>query len=138
MQLRDFVKEVLTQIVDGVRDAQEPNGGAFVVPASDGGHKYAEHPRFASSARLKSTIVDFDVAVTVEESDKAGGKAGVKVFSFQIGVDGELASKSSTVSRVQFAVPLLLPESKREWHKEERVTDPSDKPIAAGNVNGGG
>ena len=123
MELRDFVKEVLTQIVDGVRDAQQPNGGAFVVPAGDGGHKYAEHPRFASSARIKSTIVDFDVAITAEDSDKAGAKAGVKVFSVQFGAEGEIASKNSTVSRVQFAVPLLLPESNREWHKEERENE---------------
>ncbi len=123
MELRDFVKEVLTQIVDGVRDAQQSNGGAFVVPAGDGGHKYAEHPRFASSARIKSTIVDFDVAITAEDSDKAGAKAGVKVFSVQFGAEGEIASKNSTVSRVQFAVPLLLPESKREWHKEDRESE---------------
>ena len=123
MELRDFVKEVLTQIVDGVRDAQQPNGGAFVVPTGDGNHKYAEHPRFASSARIKSTIVDFDVAITVEDSDKAGAKAGVKVFSVQFGAEGEIASKNSTVSRVQFAVPLLLPESKREWHKEKRESE---------------
>ncbi|MBB5205379.1 hypothetical protein HNQ51_002698 [Inhella inkyongensis] len=121
MQLRDFVKEVLTQIVDGVRDAQEANGGAFVVPAGDGGHKYAEHPRFASSARIKSTIVDFDVAITAEDSDKAGAKAGVKVFSVQFGAEGEITSKNSTISRVQFAVPVLLPESKRAWHEEERI-----------------
>ena len=78
MQLREFIKEVLTQIVAGVRDAQEPNGGAFVVPAGDGGHKYADHPRFAASARLKSTIVDFDVAVTAEDADKVESGAGVR------------------------------------------------------------
>jgi hypothetical protein len=123
MQLREFIKEVLSQIVDGVRDAQEQNGGAFVVPAGDGGHKYAEHPRFAASARLKSTIVDFDVAITAEESDKAEGGAGVKVLSIQFGAKGEVSSKDTTVSRVQFAVPLLLPESKREWHKEARDSE---------------
>lgn len=123
MQLREFIKEVLTQIVDGVRDAQEQNGGAFVVPAGDGSHKYAEHPRFAASARLKSTIVDFDVAITAEEADKVGGGAGVKVFSFQFGANGEMSSRDTTVSRIQFAVPLLLPESKREWHKEERQNE---------------
>lgn len=120
MQLREFIKEVLTQIVDGVRDAQEPNGGAFVVPGGDGGHKYADHPRFAASARLKSTIVDFDVAVTAEDAGKIGGGAGVKVMSIRFGATGETMTKDTTVSRVQFAVPLLLPESKREWHKEER------------------
>ncbi|MBL0085178.1 MAG: hypothetical protein IPP44_00450 [Ideonella sp.] len=120
MQLREFIKEVLTQIVDGVRDAQESNGGAFVVPSGDGGHKYAEHARFAASARLKSTIVDFDVAITAEDADKAEGGGGVKVFAIQFGAKGEISSKESTVSRVQFAVPLLLPESKRQWHAESR------------------
>ncbi len=118
MQLREFIKEVLTQIVDGVRDAQGSNGGAFVVPKGDGGHKYAEHPRFAASARLKSTIVDFDVAITAEDNNKVEGSAGIKVIAVQFGAKGETSSKDSTVSRVQFAVPLLLPESKREWHKE--------------------
>lgn len=123
MQLREFVKEVLTQIVDGVRDAQQLNGGAFVVPAGDSGHKYADHPRFASSARLKSAIVDFDVAIMAEEADRTGASGGVKVFSVQFGAHGEVSSKDTTVSRVQFAVPLLLPESKREWHKEELGSD---------------
>jgi hypothetical protein len=120
MQLREFIKEVLNQIVDGVRDAQKSNGGAFVVPTGDGGHKYADHARFAGNARMKSTIVDFDVAITAEDSDKVEGGAGVKVFSLQFGAKGEVASKDTTVSRVQFAVPLLLPESEREWHKEPR------------------
>lgn len=124
MQLREFIKQVMTQIVDGVRDAQEQNGGAFVVPAGDGGHKYADHPRFAASARLKSTIVDFDVAITAEDADKVEGGAGVKVFSIQFGAKGEASTKDTTVSRVQFAVPLLLPESKREWHKEGRNEEP--------------
>ncbi|QWF70570.1 hypothetical protein KEF85_14765 [Methylomonas paludis] len=120
MQLREFIKETLTQIVDGVRDAQEPNGGAFIVPAGDGGHKYADHPRFSASARLKSTIVDFDVAITAEDSDKVEGSGGIRVLSIQFGAKGEAASKDTTVSRIQFAVPLLLPESQREWHKEGR------------------
>lgn len=120
MQLREFIKETLTQIVGGVRDAQEQNGGAFVVPAGDGGHKYADHPRFAANARLKSTVVDFDIAVTAEDSDKVEGGGGIRVLSVQFGAKGEVSTKDTTVSRVQFAVPLLLPESKREWHKEDR------------------
>jgi hypothetical protein len=121
MQLREFIKTVLTEIVDGIRDAQDKNGGAFVVAAGDGGHKYAEHPRFSGSARLKSTIVDFDVAVTAEDTDKLEGGAGIKVLSIQFGGKGETSIKDMTVSRIQFAIPLLLPESKREWHLETRT-----------------
>jgi hypothetical protein len=121
MQLREFIKTVMTEIVEGVRDAQDQNGGAFIVPAGDGGHKYADHPRFAASARMKSTIVDFDVAITAEDAAKIEGGAGIKVLSIQFGAKGENSTKDTTVSRIQFAVPLLLPESKREWNKEART-----------------
>jgi hypothetical protein len=118
MKLSEFVQEVLTEIISGIRAAQSIDGGAFVVPSGDGGHDYAKHPRVSSSARLKSTIVDFDIALTVEDSSKGGGGGALKVFGMGANVQGEVSSKDTTVSRIQFAVPLLLPESQRQWHEE--------------------
>jgi hypothetical protein len=60
-----------------------------------------------------------------ESASKLAPRAGsgvshqpVKVFGIGANVQGELASKDTTVSRIQFAVPILLPTSEREWHKE--------------------
>jgi len=97
MNLDEFVKEVLSQIISGIRSAQAMEGGAFVVPAGDGGHNYAQHPRVSSSGRIKSTIVDFDIALTVEDSNKGSGSGGLKVFGIGASVQGELASKDTTV-----------------------------------------
>lgn len=118
MKLSEFVQEVLTEVVAGIRAAQSGEGGAFIVPGGDGGHDYAKHPRLSASARLKSTIVDFDIAVTVEDSSKGGGGGGIKVFGVGANLQGELTSKDTTVSRIQFAVPVLLPESQRDWYQE--------------------
>ena len=118
MKLSEFVQEVLTEIVAGIRAAQTVDGGAYVVPSGDGGHEYAKHPRVSSSARLKSTIVDFDIALTVEESNKGAGAGALKVFGIGVNINGELTSRDTTVSRIQFAVPILLPESQRQWHEE--------------------
>ncbi|TXG94011.1 MAG: hypothetical protein E6R09_18180 [Rhodocyclaceae bacterium] len=118
MNLDEFIKEVLSQIISGVRGAQERDGGALVVPDGDGGHDYAKHTRVSSSARIKSTIVDFDIALTVEDSTKGTGGGGLKVFGMGANVQGELSSKDTTVSRIQFAVPILLPTSTRKWHNE--------------------
>lgn len=118
MKLSEFVQEVLSEVVAGIRAAQAGDGGAFVVPGGDGGHDYAKHPRLSSSARLKSTIVDFDIAVTVEDSSKGGAGGGIKVFGIGANLQGEQSSKDTTVSRIQFAVPVLLPESQRDWHAE--------------------
>jgi hypothetical protein len=70
------------------------------------------------SARLKSTIVDFDIAVTAEDAIKGGGEGGIKVLGLGGKASGELSSRDTTVSRIQFAVPILLPQSQRNWHEE--------------------
>ncbi|MFC7513574.1 hypothetical protein ACFQUU_01005 [Herbaspirillum sp. GCM10030257] len=118
MKLDEFIKEVLSEIVSGIRSAQEVDGGAFIVPGGDGGHQYANHPRVSSSARLKSTIVDFDIALTVEESSKSSGSGGVKVVGIGANIQGESTLKDTKVSRIQFAIPILLPESQKDWFKE--------------------
>jgi len=118
MNLDEFVKEVLSQIVSGIRHAQSVEGGAYIVPASDGGHEYAKHSRVSSNARYKSTIVDFDIALTVEDSSKGVGGGSLKVFSFGAKAEGEVTSKDTTVSRIQFAIPIMLPTSERDRNKE--------------------
>jgi hypothetical protein len=44
VKLSEFVQEVLSEVVAGIRTAQTGDGGAFVVPGGDGGHAYATHP----------------------------------------------------------------------------------------------
>jgi len=53
--------------------------------------------------------ISFDVAITAE--DTATGGAKVKVLSGILGGDigGEKGSKNSVASRIQFAIPVLLP-----------------------------
>ncbi|MBK8816675.1 MAG: hypothetical protein IPN42_14745 [Methylococcaceae bacterium] len=118
MNLDEFVKEVLTKIVAGIREAQANDGGAFIVPAGDGGHAYANHSRVSSNGKLKSTIVDFDIALTVEDSSKTSGGGGLKVAGIGANLEGESSSKDTKISRIQFGIPILLPESQKKWHEE--------------------
>lgn len=119
MELDEFVKTVLSKIVSGIREAQEIEGvGAFIVPSGIGGHDYANHPRVSIKARLSSTIVDFDIAVTVEEGKTASGGGGLMVAGIGAKLEGESSWKDTRVSRIQFAVPILLPESQKKWHLE--------------------
>ena len=117
MEIEEFVSSVLKQIVNGVLDAQKDEKvGEFISAWGDGGHEYAKHPRLSSSARLKSTIVDFDLAVTAENAGSISGGAGLKVAAFgaEIGAkgDGQKSTKDIAVNRIQFAVQILLPERK--------------------------
>jgi len=94
VDIKEFISETLSQIVDGVVEAQQrtKEKRAVVVPH----HEYFKR-------------VGFDVAVTVVESMEKTGKAGITVWSVGGGVSGKSEKSSSTVSRIQFEIPIELP-----------------------------
>ncbi|ESW88667.1 hypothetical protein NKH47_14765 [Mesorhizobium sp. M1060] len=103
MDLDEFISETLGQILSGIAKAQGTDIGKNVNAAFPGvlGSNLSALPEFGVFAR-----VDFDVAVTAETS--VGGKGSIRVWG--IGAEGGKDSKSQTVSRVVFAVPLRLPD----------------------------
>ena len=115
MDLKEFVAESLRQIMDGVAEAKIHGTkiGADVNPAGNLGHytKMAEGvlSREVNGGWQYAQNVSFDVAVTtIEESHTRGGaKLAVAVFSAGGGKQSDLTN--SSVSRVQFTVPVFLP-----------------------------
>jgi len=112
MELRSFVRECLEQIASGVADAQRgelvKEAGATVNPYPHGiGKKIAESS--IQGGDWVAQMVDFDVAVTAQES--AGSKATIGVVAgiFGAGTQGTLAQETSSVSRIRFCVPVVLP-----------------------------
>lgn len=112
MDVKEFISEALTQIVDGVVDAQQQTKekNAVIVPCYK---------------NLKT--VTFDIAVTVIEGKETSGKAGISVWSIGAGVGGKTESSSSTVSRIKFEIPLELPEgSERPKEREHAKRHPME------------
>jgi hypothetical protein len=55
-------------------------------------------------------LVDFDVAITVEEDTGTNAHAKLKVASIlSLGVGGESGNKSSATNHISFKVPMALP-----------------------------
>jgi hypothetical protein len=87
MELKEFVKKVLTDLVQGVEEARSAS------------------PRDMHLYDKENKTVEFDIAVTVEDIDKTSGKAGIRVLQFvEAGGDVAKEIKNSTVSRVKFGV----------------------------------
>lgn len=113
MDLKDFVSQTLTSILEGVADAQNKAGemNAFVNPGGlmRNASNIADNSIWDNRTNNFAQHVKFDVAVTAEDSATGGAK--IKVLSGILGgeLGGEKANKNSIVSRVQFAVPVLLP-----------------------------
>lgn len=113
MQLDDFIASTLSQIVSGVKQARERTGLSDLggrpshVPAIN-----RENPDVVlmGAGKAAAQAIRFDVALTVTESAGMSAKVGVVSGLINGGVSGNEDAKNTSVSRVQFAIPLTLPE----------------------------
>lgn len=92
MDLKDFTQKVIVDIVQGVSEAKQKTGQNVYFPLAlpkDG------HTR----------TIEFDVAVSIENTTDAEGRGDIKVLEFlQAGGGISRITKNSTVSRIKFGV----------------------------------
>lgn len=113
MDLKDFIKASLIDIVSAVKETQETvKEYATISPLVTDGNKW-------HAVRMKDGIanvskIDFDVAVTTESKDNAqnGIEAGIKVagvFNMGLGSKGSASETAQNISRIRFSIPVILP-----------------------------
>ena len=115
MDIKDFIKESLLQIVDGIKEpntALEANGASIPTKGVAGEGVWCTLVKDKNNPHTRLAMrVDFDLAVTVTQSDnlKAGG--GISIASLvNAGTTCENSSQSESVSRIRYTIPLELPE----------------------------
>lgn len=117
MDLREFVSVALSQIVDGILDAQNyvKDKRAIINPAQNSEGLYI--PRFKDRAYFIRDV-EFDVAITITSEDKSRGGIGVVASFIGAGLEAETRQADSNVSKIKFSIPVLFP-------MEERTDQPS-------------
>ena len=118
MDLKEFIKESIVQIAQGIEEANKeleksPSmvNPMHVVANSDSAQAYARtrKPSHDNPGTRIVEKVEFDVAV-VAETDK-GGKVGAKlsIASIGIGAEGGTKSTNKSESRIKFSIPMVYP-----------------------------
>lgn len=112
MELREFVAETLVQIVEGVQEAQTrtKDHGARVNPHLTTSADLAVKQGILIASGSAAQLVQFDVALTAKEGTGTKGGIGVVAGIFTLGSTGQSQAENSSVSRVKFSVPLVLPD----------------------------
>ena len=106
MELKDFIKTALTNLVEGVSEAKESLNDN-ICPSV--GHAFLQKTSLVQdiNGRYIETV-QFDIAVTTENATNASAKAGIRVMGVGAGVDGMTESSHTSVSRIKFQVPIAL------------------------------
>jgi hypothetical protein len=112
MELQEFIKESLIQIVEGVSEAQEEvrSKGAVINPTNLQ-FDSKQIPGTGNTEKDKniSRLIDFDIAVTTTEGSKTKGGIGIHVGMIGLGSTGQSEAQNSSMSRLKFSVPILFP-----------------------------
>lgn len=107
MDLKEFISDTLTQICDGVKDAQGKCiiFGAIVSPPISN-NRIAEAGNYQN---WKYTEVKFKVAL--QSSERENGKSGIGVLlaNITVGTAKETNQDLSSITSVEFSVPVALP-----------------------------
>ena len=111
MELHEFVKITLEQIVLGVSSAQTAiaDTGARVNPKDLSRLGPGDGILFDPKTGRPVQEVAFDIAVTISQGREAHAGAGIFVGVFGFGAQGKKEGRRSHVDRIQFSVPLSLP-----------------------------
>ena len=110
MDLKEFTKQTLVQIVEGAKEANaELERVNAYIPYTNIGNTKEPYAIDDEQTARKIINVDFDVAITATESEGANGGGGLKVASI-ITLGGEVQSKTEnqTISRIKYTLPLVL------------------------------
>ena len=121
MQLEDFVSGTLVQIARAIEKANEElkNTKAKVNPpntfpmSSDHSSSVYGHVMLDQDDNLNPPVhlIRFDVAVSASEGTESKGGMGIMVASIGLGTQGKSDASKNTTSRIEFGIPMLLPES---------------------------
>jgi len=110
MNLQEFIKTALAEIVAGVAEARiegEKHGASI---GSNKVYGYLQEAKIITDAKSRPvTNVEFDIALA--EGSATDTKGGIGVFLGTIGLGSQGAShgEASSHSRIKFSVPIVFP-----------------------------
>jgi hypothetical protein len=117
MLLSEFVSSSITQIIDGVLEAQKHalEKGAKINPFGLSIDNPTTKIQQDYSRVEFGQVIEFDVAVTTTEGNQTQGGAGISIASIaRIGMDAKTDSSNTHVSRLKFSIPIFLPQQTQD------------------------
>jgi len=126
MDLKDFIKHTISSISTAITESQENliDQGVIINPERTSTNKSGELILCKNGDRFVQNI-EFDVLVSIEDSIKGDGKAGINIIPL-INIGGGLSAESITQNqqRIKFKIPIAFPTSRtlEKYTKQEGNT----------------
>lgn len=108
MDLKEFIKETISQISDAIVDLNKQKDGSMLVvnPTSTNGNDMI----VKDNCTYKQTTLHYNIALTVLDEGTAGGKIGVLGGWFGASADAAQKNQSQALTSLDFRLDVLFPQ----------------------------
>lgn len=122
IELKEFVEEAISQIVEGIRAAQERvnNLGAVVNPRKSKGK---DIDNIEIEGKLYSVQnIEFEVSLANMYGEGSKSGFGVAFGTFGLGANSKSDGQTKSATNIKFSVPIIFPSTdNKEKHKSQKV-----------------
>lgn len=129
MELKDFIKETLSQIIDAVSETQEKYKDKHVLICPDDiqsekGEYYIGNESHYEYYNRKTKVQNIEMDIAISVTEKEGNKSGIGIAKIiNVGTSSENAIQNESVSKIKFSIPLVLPTSNTREYYQKYVKD---------------
>lgn len=109
MDLKEFIKETISQISDAIVDLNEQKDGSRLIvnPTSTNGNDMITK---LDGNSYKQTTLHYNIALTVSDEGSSGGKIGVLGGWFGASADAASKNQSQALTSLAFRLDVLFPQ----------------------------
>ena len=107
MEIQEFVRESLCQIVEGINAARKRHEGVGTHFMLDTKATLPRNVMMTSQGGWPVYLAEFDLAVTTTDKTEASGKVGISIAHVFSGGGGKSATDETvSATRIKFCVPI--------------------------------
>lgn len=118
MELKDFIKTALSDIVNGVKEAEEGLKEEVSIRCHTdkafNGYPSVSYTSSMHERQAPVTIVDFKVKLQVTEGKATDGKIKAGILNvIGGGISGEISHTNETTQELSFSIPIVWKQKKQ-------------------------
>lgn len=109
MELKTFIKSAITQIVESVEELNNEIQieNVYINPCSH--YKDFDKTIVKGEYFYNLSEINFDLTVSAADNAEKGAKVGVVASVVGLGASTKAGTQNSSVSKLQFTIPVMLP-----------------------------
>ena len=115
MELKEFIKESLSQIIDAVKETQEKYKDTNVLVCPDDvqgedNNLYIDNENFNQYYNRYTRVQNIEMDIAISVTEKEGNKSGIGIAKIiNAGISSENAQQNESISKIKFSIPVVLP-----------------------------